>query len=262
MLKEPYYNHDGITLYCGDCLDILQHIERIDHVITDPPYARDVYVRMSRLVKTGRVSDGHDFNIRNGDACSKLAAGDIGTIDEMRVPLSAFFARIVSRWVIVWTDIESCHEWRMSLTDAGLSYVRTGIWAKTNPVPQFSGDRPGTGVEACIIAHAKGKTRWNGGGHAALWHYQSVVNGSAERVAHPCPKPLALMKQLIAQFTDTGDLILDPMCGSGTTLRACKDLSRRCIGIEIKEEYCKIAVKRLAQEVLFSKQVALPDVTG
>jgi hypothetical protein len=65
---------------------------------------------------------------------------------------------------------------------------------------------------------------------------------------HPCPKPYDAMRWLVQRLP--GDLILDPFMGSGTTLRAAKDLGRKAIGIEIEEKYCEIAVKRLAQEVL------------
>lgn len=66
---------------------------------------------------------------------------------------------------------------------------------------------------------------------------------------HPTEKPLQLIKWCIEQANDSLT-ILDPFMGSGTTLRAAKDLGRKCIGIEIEEKYCEIAVKRLAQEVL------------
>lgn len=67
---------------------------------------------------------------------------------------------------------------------------------------------------------------------------------------HPCPKPVGLMRELVLWLTKDTDIVLDPFMGSGTTLRAAKDLGRKAIGIEIEERYCEIAANRLAQEVL------------
>ena len=69
-----------------------------------------------------------------------------------------------------------------------------------------------------------------------------------EDFGHPTTKPLPLMRTLLSLMP--GEIVLDPFMGSGTTLRAAKDLGRRAIGIEIEEKYCEIAAKRLAQEVL------------
>ena len=66
---------------------------------------------------------------------------------------------------------------------------------------------------------------------------------------HPTLKPVGLMAHFILLHTDNKDLVLDPFMGSGTTLRAAKDLGRKAIGIEIEERYCEIAAKRLAQGV-------------
>jgi DNA modification methylase len=66
---------------------------------------------------------------------------------------------------------------------------------------------------------------------------------------HPTQKPLDLMKWCL-NFLPKSQTILDPFMGSGTTLRAAKDLGRQCIGIEIEEKYCEIAARRLGQEVL------------
>ena len=68
---------------------------------------------------------------------------------------------------------------------------------------------------------------------------------------HPCPKPIEWATWLVHRAAPEGGVVLDPFMGSGTTLIAAKQLGRRAIGIEISEEYCDLAVRRLAQGVLF-----------
>lgn len=77
----------------------------------------------------------------------------------------------------------------------------------------------------------------------------------AEATAHPTQKPLKLVHRLVAE---TAGQIVDPFMGSGTTLRAAKDASRKAIGIEIEERYCEIAAKRLGQEVLPFEKDGMP----
>ena len=77
------------------------------------------------------------------------------------------------------------------------------------------------------------------------------IEVEANNFGHSTPKGLKGMKNIITLLSREGDIILDPFLGSGTTARACKDLGRKFIGIEISEKYCKIAKDRLRQEVLF-----------
>lgn len=71
-----------------------------------------------------------------------------------------------------------------------------------------------------------------------------------EGADHPAPKPLGLYRALIGSLGQNATLILDPFMGSGTTLRAAKDLGRKAIGIEIEERFCELAAQRMGQEAL------------
>jgi site-specific DNA-methyltransferase (adenine-specific) len=116
------------------------------------------------------------------------------------------------------------------------------------------------GYETICAMHQVGRSTWNGGGkHGVFTHMTSShenVNGAQ---VHQTVKPIKLMSELVSLFTDEGEAILDPFMGSGTTLRAAKDLGRKAIGIEIEERYCEIAAKRMAQGVLnFTPAAAQP----
>jgi site-specific DNA-methyltransferase (adenine-specific) len=116
-------------------------------------------------------------------------------------------------------------------------------------MPQFTGDRPGTGFEAATICHAPGKMRWNGGGHAAIWtHAARYGCNTQEPNGHPTPKPIDLMLELVELFTDPDEVVLDPFCGSGTTGVACLRLGRRFIGIEKDAGFAQVARERLEAE--------------
>lgn len=224
MSIEPYYDDGQITIYHGDCLDVLPQLEAADHVITDPPYSETTHIG----ARTGGLGQ------------EVLITFDSITADQLR---DVFSAVDVRRWVVATVD------WRHVLPleqcpPSGMRFVRFGVWIKPNGAPQFTGDRPSTGWEAVVMLHRDEPMRWNGGGKHAVWNVPKVQG------QHPTTKPDRLVRSFITDFTDPGDLILDPFMGSGTTLRAAKDLGRRAIGIEREEKYCEIAVKRLSQGVL------------
>ena len=244
---KPYYEDDFVTLYHGQAEDVLPSLEACDHFIADQPYSEHVHgAARSRVMRDndrgGRY--GADFR-RNVD----LGFGSL--TDDLRRFLSIEAARLTRRWVLVFSDTEGAHLWADELEGAGLDYVRTGAWIKRGSTPQFSGDRPATGHESITICHPKGRKRWNGGGQHAIWDVPIVLNRAradkSERV-HPTQKPLVLMAQLVEQFTDPGEIILDPVAGSGTTGVAAKRLGRRAVLVEGQEAHCESAAHRLESE--------------
>lgn len=229
----------------GDCREVLPTLpdKGVAHVITDPPYSEHTHAKQ-RSGASQRDADEHD-------ACIARAR-DLGfpaiTADEM-AQASATMARLAKRWVMRFTDFEGVGDWIRCDAAAGLQHVRVGVWIKLNATPQFTGDRPATGAEAIVIAHRPGRKRWNGGGNHAVWTHAIEMNrGGSNARLHTTQKPLPLMLRLVELFTDPGDLVLDPFCGSGTTGVACIRLGRRFIGIEREPKYAAVARERLRAE--------------
>jgi DNA modification methylase len=240
---KPYYqDNSGITIYHADARAIVPAIVQCDHIITDPPYSAHVHAKQwigAALTASGnpRVSTAH-----------KSLGFDCLT-PEVRQWMCVEAKRLLLRWGLFFSDVESAHEWRQDMRAVGLEYIRTCFWDKVDSAPQFTGDRPASSVEAIICVAPPGRKRWNGGGARNLFTHP--VNGANRGPKpHPSTKPLHLMSQLVGLFTDPKELVLDPFCGSGTTLEACKLLSRRAIGIEREEKYCEIAARRLDQSIL------------
>lgn len=87
-------------------------------------------------------------------------------------------------------------------------------------------------------------------GHGSRPNSWRTEQPNRDEVDHPCPKPLPWMLWAVSRASRAGETVLDPFAGSGTTLRAAKDLNRSAIGIELNEYYCEIAARRCSQETL------------
>ena len=218
---EPYYSDDHCTIYHGDCREILPSLEA-DAIVSDPPYGIGFESKGSRgsAPSSTRGSGGHhgrDWGAIVGD-------------DEPFDPRPLLALGLPS---ILW----GAHCYASRLPDSAGWLV----WDKK---------RGGT-VAAGFAASAADLAWTNFLGHTKWFgHLWDGLRRDAEigEHYHPTQKPLALMKWCID--LSGGDTILDPFMGSGTTLRAAKDLGRKAIGIELEERYCEIAATRLGQEVL------------
>lgn len=225
--KWPCECADGISLIHGDSREIVPMLGEVDVVITDPPYAAKTH-NGARTVT---------------DLETKLVTFQAVTEDEFMWYFRQL-CQMTRRWVVATCDYRHA----VKLEESSLPFVRMGVWVKPDSAPQFTGDRPGMGWEAVAVLHREGKKHWNGGGSRAVWIH------NCDRGLHPTQKPISLFKQFVEQFSDPGELVLDPFAGSGTTLVACKRLGRRAIGIESNLEYCQRAANRLSQGVLFTQR--------
>lgn len=207
----------------------------VDCCIADPPYDE-------------RTHANSKLEIRARETFS------FGTVDPAEhVPAMLERAR---RWVICFCALEQLGEYRDAAGDA---WVRAGIWVKTNPAPQFSGDRPAQGAEGIAIMHRSGKKQWNGGGSMAVWRWPTMASASEAKI-HETQKPIGLMMRLVELFSEPDELIWDPFAGSGTTGVACLRLGRCFVGHEMDITYAEAARERLEAEAGRPRQTSILDL--
>lgn len=245
----------GAARWCvveGDCLDVLPALpdKSVDHVVTDPPYGEHVHasVRSSgHATRSLFAGDGKAYQ------CNTRRTTDLEfahLAPETAGHIAKQSARLLRRWFMAFSDVETCSLWRFVVTLSGLDYVRTMAWRRIGGAPQFTGDRPASGFETITLAHPKGRKRWNGGGKAGVYEFPIVANRLGERGTrvHPTQKPEELILALVADFTDPDDVILDPFAGSGTTGVAALRLGRRVILIEREPKWAELCRERMRAE--------------
>jgi site-specific DNA-methyltransferase (adenine-specific) len=212
---KPYYQDAAVTIYHGDCRNIITHLRDIDVVCTDPPYGM--------AYKSNYRKGGNPFGEIQGDKlydfevlanlislarCAVYAFGRWDNLRDMPPPKSVL-AWVKNNWSMGDLEHEYARQWEMCAF-----YAKDGHeWAKGRPQDVIMRDR---------------------------------VNPNG--MQHPTEKPVSLLTKLLSDTKCS--TVLDPYMGSGSTLCAAKDLGKRAIGIEIEERYCEVAARRLAQDVL------------
>lgn len=216
----PYYEDESVTIYHGDCREMLPQL-LASSLITDPPYG----------IKYSPGGGGRGFRSRSGKPIGKnWAAKDIVRGDNTPfdpAPLLAFPTVVLFGANHYAERLPSSSEWV--------------VWDKRDGLP--SND-----FADCELIWT------NRSGPARLWSHRwmGLMRDSerGEPRLHPTQKPLVLMRWLVERYSEGSGTILDPYMGSGTTLRAAKDCGRKSVGIELEEQYCEVAARRMAQEVL------------
>jgi site-specific DNA-methyltransferase (adenine-specific) len=227
MPLTPYYSHAGITIYHGDCREVLPQLQQsADVLLTDPPYGI-----------------GYKYTDAYTDGSSDYAAWMWPTIELAERCLHEHGV------VAVFQSAKYCREWKEWFPREYRLLAIPKVFVQMNPaLITWATDYV---LFWTLPGAPKGKQEWQPM-PARDWfvsHETAIPRSGPER-DHPCPRPLDMMTYLVSVFAEPGALILDPFMGSGTTLRAAKNLGRKAIGIEIEERYCEIAAKRLSQEVL------------
>ena len=231
----PYYRHAGITIYHGDCLEVMPSLGKFDLLLTDPPYG----IGAAHYAHFGEGVKRHMSGVIKGPAIQKKGYGDSDWDDKPADLETIKAAMVLAAHQIVW----------------GGNYFDLGparcvlVWDKLRGDTDYAdAELAWTNLDRSVrvIRH-----KWNG-----------FLKAIQEDRFHPTQKPLAVMKWAIQQPKETCESILDPFMGSGTTLRAAKDLGRSAVGIEIEERYCEIAAKRLSQEVFAFGESRTVEVLG
>ena len=209
----PYFQDDAVTIYHGDCREIVPTLGRFDLLLTDPPYGLGDRWNGGNFM--GKNGHGRLWGEKTPEWDRLPVADDLLQLCIASAPLAIvwggnYFRVEPSRCWLTWDKMQTFHG-----ADCELAWTNLPL-----PVRTFRMSR--------IDAHQ---------------------NKADQPKQHPCEKPLSLMIWCIGLAGDV-QTILDPFAGSGTTGRAAKDLGRKAVLIEREERYCEIAARRMGQGVL------------
>lgn len=223
---------EGVTLYCGDCREVLPGLPQMDHFISDPPYE----ARMQSLHA--------EFRLRRTDGGPQRQALNFDSIQDIRGPFLDHVKRLNRGWLLAFCNVEGVGEWRAAILERGLKFKTTCIWNKPDATPKLNGQGPALSYECFTTTWCgSGHARWNGGGRRGVFTH--MTNNAERTGSHPTEKPVSLMRELVALFSNAGQSICDPFMGSGTTGVACVRTGRKFVGIELDRAYFDLACRRI-----------------
>jgi site-specific DNA-methyltransferase (adenine-specific) len=252
--KYKYYEDKYCTIYNADCMEVLPSLPKVDLVFTDPPF--------NIGLKYGDSKSKNDKKDNYEEWCADWIGKTWDRIDngsfylmtiarhlQFKLPMMAKHGEFKN--IIQWKNTSACRP-------------KNNFWENFQPICFYT---KGESVFHRYAETGKKAERWGAWGTEPkgqlkdLWddiplvyagsikHPEAILETGKNSKAHPAQMPEGLPKRAINFSSNEGDTVLDVFMGSGTTLRAAKDLNRKAIGIELEEKYCEIAAKRLSQEV-------------
>lgn len=213
---RPYFHAHGIIIYHGDCRDILPQLRYMPVLITDPVWPN---------CPAGLLAGADD---------------PYGLFADMFAGLSSCLPR---RLVVILRN--DCDPRFLAAVPDALPYFNTQILPYVMP-GYFGRKMGGDELAYCFgepISSSDGQRVIPGRGPA-------VQPGGRAANGHPCSRALQHFRWLVRWWSEEDEMILDPFCGSGTTLRAAQELGRKAVGIEIEERYCELAARRIEQQLV------------
>lgn len=233
------------TLALGDCIKKLHELndKTVDLILTDPPYNLGLFMK-GRDTNLGALRENHFV----------ASSWDNDEQSQWEKHMDNFFkesARVMKKGgaVIAFMAIIKVETLIRIAQEHGFYYKTTGIWHKTNPMPRNMNLHFINSTESWVYFVYGSKTgKFNNKGKAIHDYVETSVinNGEKKHGKHPTQKPVKLMEHYIELLTDKGDMVLDPFMGSGSTGVAAMNLGRQFYGIELSEEYYKVASLRIA----------------
>jgi len=209
MIK-PYFQDAWVTIYHGDCRELLPQLPKVDLVLTDPPY------------NVGKDYGGYnDNNPVYAEFCQQWFE----------------LARNVAPLMLFTPGVVNFQDW---IRRERATWIAS--WQISNGVSRGGQVQFITWEPILIYGKIKMKVTRD--------TYNIPIGFQKEGLSHPCPKPARLWDLLVLDYSLPNEVILDPFLGSGTTCYCAKKLNRKSIGIEIEEKYCEMSAKRCSQSVM------------
>ena len=258
---KPYYEHAGITIYHGDCMEIIPTLRGIGSVITSPPY------------NLGGEPWPHLGNWKQGDSAGGKSKWRNGSDAASGIRYATHDDAMPWDGYVEWQQEFLRATWHILPGDGAIFYnhkprvIGGKLWTPMELLP------PAVILRQIIIWARPGGMNFNATAFVPTHEWIMVlardlfrlrdrsVSGMGDvwqmapaKSSHPAPFPIQLPSRVIQAIK--AETILDPFMGHGTTLEAAKLHGRRAIGIEKSEEYCEIAAEKLRQEVLFPAESA------
>lgn len=243
--RWPVEEGPGWLLVHGDCLDVMAAMpaKSCAVVLTDPPYEAEAHTEQRRQKgKATRPGGGDEFREVN---MAPLSFGAITAAQ--RASVAALIANVAAHRAVAFCQAEAVGDWKLDFNAAEMPYRRAMPWVKPDAMPSLHGRWPGQGYESIVLAQHRSAPAAPVGGKAKT--YTCSRDRWVDGAPHPTTKPIALMLDLVADFTDPGDLVVDPFCGSATTGIACVMLGRTFVGIERDAEFFAVACRRMRGEI-------------